>query len=189
MGTGKGLAIVALIMGASGLGLGATSFIIYQVEISKPSGSVIVGLWESLYLDTDNPSFPLTSDCLIEVGDEKILNSDYFTLNQTIQHNNTRFHLKRRRCYRINIHLFLASTSSALGWYQMFLWKNGILYSILLQEASINNNIQVNRQIYIDSDGNDYFEINCYSFMDSFFSPEESQQAYNQLAIEYAGVG
>jgi hypothetical protein len=186
MGSGKGLAILALIIGASGLGLGVYSFIAPLIGLTNPSGPVVVGLWESLDEDTDNPGFPTANDWLIEVGDEKLINDNYISLNKSSQHSNTRFHLIRNGWYKVNLHTMLTSTSSGAGFYQMYLIKNGSLYLILLYEASINQNLQVSREFFIDSDGNDYFEINCYHSSDSFFL--EDQQVFNQLTIEYTGI-
>jgi hypothetical protein len=186
MGSGKGLAIIALIIGVSGLGFGVFSFINNQTGVPIPSGSIVVGIWESLSRNTDNPSYPTDNDWLIEVGDKQLENNQYISLNQSTQHSNTRFHLKREGWYRANLHMLLSGVSSAAGWYQMYLLKNGTLYSVLLYEASINQHLQIDLQFYIDSDGNDYFEINCYASGDASFSIE-SQQIYNQLALEYFG--
>ena len=180
--SGKGLVILALIIGILGLGLGVVSFMQIQIgETSKP----IVGLWESLSRDMDNPDFNTENDWLIEVGDVKIENSDYVILNQSAQHSNTRFHLIKSGWYRVNLHVLLSSVSSAQGWYIIYALKNGSTFLLLLYEVSINQHLQVNRQFYISSDGNDYYEFRCYNFADNFMI--ESQQVFNQLTIEYVG--
>jgi len=79
----------------------------------------------------------------------------------------------------------LDGVSSAQGFYSLAVLKNGTTFLFLLYEASINQNLQVNRQFYISSDGNDYYEFNCYHGSDSFLI--ESQQVFNQLTIEYVG--
>ena len=74
MGSGKGLAVFALIIGISGLGLGIYSIMQIQTGVTGPPSptSNIVGLWESLSRDMDNPDFNTVNDWLIEVGDAKI---------------------------------------------------------------------------------------------------------------------
>ena len=183
--SGKGLAVLALIIGASGLGLGIYSYMQIQVGVTEPSSPIIVGHWESLSLDIDNPDFNTGNDWLIEVGDDKIENSDYLILNQSAQHSNTRFHLIKSGWYRVNIHLLLSGVSSAAGWYRLYVLKNDSVILFALYEVSINQNIQVNRQFYISSDGSDYYEFNCYNSIDNFFI--EGQQSFNQLTIEYVG--
>lgn len=188
--SGKGLAVFALIIGISGLGLGIYSFMQIQTGVngtpSPPSPtSNIVGLWESLYRNMDNPDYNTVNEWLIEVGDAKIYNSSYVILNQSAQHMDTRFHLMKSGWYRVNIHLLLDSTNSVAGWYDIYVLKNGTTFLYLLHEVSMNQNLQVNRQFYISSDGNDYFELSCYNTADSFFI--ENQQVLNQLTIEYAG--
>lgn len=180
--SGKGLAILALIISILGLGLGVFSIIQIQTGVSsKP----IVGHWESLYRDMDNPDFNTVNDWLIEVGDGKIENNGYVVLDQSAQHKDTRFHLVKSGWYRVNIHVMLGGVSSVQGWYQILVWKNDSTFLYLLYEASMNQNLQVNRQFYISSDGNDYFEFNCYNFNDNFLI--ESQQVFNQLTIDYVG--
>lgn len=186
--SGKVLAILALIIGASGLGLGVFSFIQIQTGVTGPSKSIIVGHWESLYRDMDNPDFNTTNNWLIEVGDNKIENSDYVILNQSTQHSNTRFHLIKSGWYRVNLHVMLWNVSDALGLYRIYVLKNGSIFLFLLYEAraSINQNLQVNRQFYISSDGNDYFEFNCYNENDDFLT-DSQHPLFNQLTIEYVG--
>ena len=77
---GKGIAIIALILGAAGLGMGIYSFI--QVQTSKEMGT-IVGQWESLYRDTSNPDYSDNYDWLVEVDDMRIMNSEYVTVDQS----------------------------------------------------------------------------------------------------------
>ena len=64
--------------------------------------------------------------------------------------------------------------------------KNGNTFLFPLHEVSINQNLQVNRQFDISSDGNDYYELNCYNPSDNFNI--EWQQVLNQLTIEYIGA-
>ena len=75
--------------------------------------------------------------------------------------------------------------SSVEGFYSLYVVKNGILFLIPLYEVSINQILQVNRQFEIFSDGNDYYEFNCYNAGDNF--QIESQQVFNQLTIDFIG--
>jgi len=185
--SGKGLAILALIIGLSGLGLGIYSVMQIQLGVTGPPSptSNIVGLWESLSRDMDNPDFNTVNDWLIEVGDNKMQNSDFIVLNQSAQHSNTRFHLIKSGWYSVNLHVLLSGVNSLAGWYVIMALKNGSTILYLLYEPSLNQNLQVSRQFYISSDGNDYYEFNCYNSGDDFSI--ESQQVFNQLTIEYVG--
>lgn len=184
--SGKGLAVLALIIGASGLGLGIYSYMQIQTGVIGPDSSlsIIVGLWESLYRDMDNPDFNTARDWLIEVGDSEIYNSNYVNLDQTTQHSNTRFHLVKSGWYRVNVIMRWENMDSAY-YYGFWVWKNDTLFMTPGYPVPEGIYLQVNIHFYISSDGNDYYDFNCYCLHDDFLI--SSQQVRNQLTIEFIG--
>lgn len=185
--SGKGLAVLALIISLTGLGLGVYSFMQIQTGVVGPDSSIniIVGLWESLYRDMDNPDFPTERDWLIEVDDSEIYNSDYVNLDQTAQYSNTRFHLIKSGWYKVNILMLLVNVVDTY-YYWLWVWKNDILFITPEYEAPEGTYLEVNKQFYISSDGNDYYDFNCHCLYDDFLI--SSQQYRNQLTIEYVGA-
>ena len=183
---GRGLAVLALIIGASGLGFGIYTYMQIQTVANEPdsSTSIIVGLWESLYRDMDNPDFNTARDWLIQVGDSEIYNSNYINLDQTAQHSNTRFHLIKSGWYQVNILMLLNDVDSTY-YYWLWVYKNDVLFITPEYEAPEGTYLKVNRQFYISSDGNDYYEFNCLCLHDDFLI--NSQQYRNQLTIEFIG--
>jgi len=184
--SGKGLAVLALIIGASGLGLGIFSYMQIQTGVIAPDSSIsiIVGLWESLYRDMDNPDFNTARDWLIEVGDSEVYNSNYVNLDQSAQHSNTRFHLVKSGWYRVNIIMRWENMDSSY-YYGLWVWKNDTLFMTPGYPVPIGIYLQVNIHFYISSDGNDYYDFNCYCLHDDFLI--SGQQVRNQLTIEYIG--
>jgi len=184
--SGKGLAVLALIIGISGLGLGIYSIMQIQTGVTGPltPTSNIVGLWESLSRDMDNPDFNTARDWLIEVGDSEIYNSNYINLDQTTQHSNTRFHLVKSGWYRVNIIMRWENMDSSY-YYGFWVWKNDTLFMTPGYPVPEGIYLQVNIHFYISSDGNDYYDFNCYCLHDDFLI--SSQQVRNQLTIEYIG--
>ena len=184
--SGKGLAVLALIIGASGLGLGIYSYMQIQTGVIGPDSSlsIIVGLWESLYRDMDNPDFNTARDWLIEVGDSEIYNSNYVSLDQTAQHSNTRFHFVKSGWYRVNIIMRWENMDSSY-YYGFWVWKNDTLFMTPGYPVPEGIYLQMNIHFYISSDGNDYYDFNCYCLHDDFLI--SSQQVRNQLTIEFIG--
>jgi hypothetical protein len=180
--SGKGLSIIALILGASGLILGIFSFI--QIPTGY-TGTVIVGHWESLYRDMSNPDFNLNYNWLIEVDDMHISDSNYLTLDQTAQHQNTRFHLTKGGWYRVDLIMLWFSLATGMI-YGLKVYENGIniLYVEYFRNADTNQ--AINTKFYIFNNGSDYYEFNCNAVgIDDFdISPI---QLYNQLIITYIG--
>ncbi len=178
--SGKGLAILALIISISGLGLG-----VYSFQFGSGSGYVVVGLWESLNRDMDNPDFNTVDDWLIEVDDAEIYNTDYILLNESAQNDHTRFNLVKNGWYRVNIIMLLTDMLSIDGYYFLNVFKNGTAFLTPVYEMSIDQYLQISTEFYISSDGNDYYEFNCRHTYDNFYI--NSQQIYNQFTIEYLG--
>lgn len=184
--SGKGLAVFALIIGIVGLGLGVFSIIQIQTEVTVPPEppSMIIGLWESLYRDMDNPDFNSVNNWLIEVGDSQINNSAYVLLDQSTNYANTRFHLLKSGWYRVN--LVMLWTSCLYGtYYSLFAWKNNVIELGLELTGSANVEFEINSHFYISSNGTNYYEFSCYTSSDDFYI--DTIQEFNQLVIEYIG--
>lgn len=188
--------IIAIIIGASGLGLGAFSGVNFQLVegphgppgqdgqdgidgIDGLNGSLgeVAGIWESLY-GYLSPS----TDYDIEFGDIKVNNSMYFFLSI----NNTRFTLTKVGWYRVSIRLLWEQLVSG-NIYWLVINRNGAFLEYLetISLTLTDEYYQVNAFVYIISDGDDVFHFSCHS-PDSF--DIISIQEYNQLAIEYMGV-
>ncbi len=180
--SGKGLAIIALILGASGLFMGIFSYL--QVQTTKEMG-IIVGYWESLERDISNPDHNLNYNWLIEVDDMQIMNAKYVELNQTTQFENTRFHLLKIGWYRIDvITLLISLTASAV--YSIQAWENSAINIYAEYFRNADTNQVVNTKFYIYNNGSDYFEINAYCLGGMDFDIT-AIQTYNQLMITFVG--
>ena len=195
------MAIIAVILGAAGLGVGAYSVISVQSGAVKgedgddgddgsngligPPGTIglVVGIWESLSEDTDNPDHNNgMSNYLIEVSDMKIYNIRYITLNQSAQHFNTRFHLIKRGWYRVNILMLLDVVTDTT----LYVIKNGTYYVLYADYAHATGLglYHVNSEFYLISNGKDYYEFNMYSGNSDIYT---THQLFHQLGIEYVG--
>ena len=64
-----------------------------------------MGIWESLYKNTDDAPHNNDDNWLIEIGDNQVNISNYYYLDR----NNTRFHLNKSGWYRVNIIMTLKS--------------------------------------------------------------------------------
>jgi hypothetical protein len=168
------------------LGLGVFSIIQIQTEIIDPSrpASIIVGHWESLYRDMDNPDFNSVNNWLIEVGDSQINNSAYILLNQTTNYANTRFHLLKSGWYRVNLVMLWTSCSDGI-YYSLNVWKNDVIVLVPELTGSANGEFVLNSHFYISSNSTNYYEFSCYTSSDDFYI--DSIQEFNQLVIEYIG--
>ena len=192
------MTIIAVILGAVGLGLGAYSVISVQSGAVKgedgddgddgsngltgPPGTIglIVGLWESLSVDLDNPDHNLANNYLVEVSDMKIYNTKYITLNQSAQHLNTRFHLIKSGWYRVNILMVLDVSVPAPILYVI---KNGTYNVLFADRTCVSGYYHVNTEFYLPSNGSDYYEFSIQSGTATI----STNQNYNQLGIEYIG--
>jgi len=196
--------IIAIIIGASGLGLGAYSMVNFQT-VEGPQGlpgedgtdgldgidgingtvGLLVGLWEELDEDYDNPSHTTTSDYLIEVMVTKVNNTEYIILNQSSQFKNTRFHLIKSGWYRFNLITILSITSGTV-WINIARNANyvDITENILTVGRYVGPGIwSINSAFYRYSNGTDFYEINvCFGVSTMY-----GGQNHNQLSIEYVG--
>lgn len=194
------MAFLAVILGAVGIGFGAYSVFSVQTGaadgedgddgddgnngLTGPPGTIglVVGLWDSLSGDTDNPAHSnANSNYLIEVSNMKIYNTQYITLNQSAQHLNTRFHLIKSGWYRFNLLMLWDVSGSPTV---IFVIKNGTYNVLFPDRAAVAGLYDVNSGFYLFSDGKDYYEINIQSGSSTIYT---ANQKYNQLGIEYVG--
>lgn len=133
------VAILGLNIGISGLRFGA--FATWQVLTapSEPDVSelsvLIVGLWENISKNKDNPDFNEDWLWFLEVPDVEIYNEDYLKLNQSTKHVNTRFHFIKRGWYRVYVNMLWVSLEDARTYY-LFVHKDGDSSSSILSPAA-----------------------------------------------------
>jgi hypothetical protein len=168
------LAIIALLLGASGLGLGVYSIIHFQIAIDGIIGSEnIVAVWETI--GGSGTTFNLT------LGDIQVNNSEYFTLAD----GNSTIHLLQHGWYRFNIRVLWSGLSGAFV-YVLEMYKNGANIGIL---ESIGNpsttSHRISAFIYVCSNGTDYFSIRSNS--GDSHNIYTIDQDYNQVSLEYVG--
>ena len=194
MGNSKGLAILALLLGASGLGLGAYSISVIQIVnlagidgtdgidgINGTDGrsNHIVCLWENL---SGGPA----KDFTIHGKDLQINNSNYFYTDAS----NESFYLIQEGWYRVLLITQLVQLNSSHS-YSIFAEKNGVGYiSVDYIYMPTSNSYDINCMFYISSNGMDYFTIRCLRGNEPHIPVEcrlSEFAATHQLVIEYVG--
>ncbi len=193
---GKGFIILAIIIGSLAMGMGAYA-IIQNLELMNKGclecenekdlepKNIIIGLWENLSRNMDNPNYAATSNWLIEMEEPVVINNTYVICNDTIQHNNTRLHLIKMGWYRVNL-LMRWEGIAPMTEYSVNVLKNNM--TVLIPDIVFNPSMYyvVSSQFYISSDGTDYYEFNCKcSPIDNFIITTEQER--NQLMIEFLG--
>ena len=180
------LAVLSLIIGASGLALGVFSFLNLQTDGGTPvtpDGVVVVGIWDRLYQNKDYSPYNTDQQYLIRVDGIEVNNSEYFFLNRT----NTRFHLIKSGWYRVSLILTLVSISGSTEIY-FRAFKNGstaVALSVGHNAAIDGTDNTIVAQFYIDSDGTNYYEFYVSSGLET--SDVAPNNDFNQLGIEYVG--
>ncbi|MFW9970650.1 MAG: hypothetical protein ACFFDF_10655 [Candidatus Odinarchaeota archaeon] len=179
------IAVLGIIIGASGLGLGIFSFMNIQANQGSPKtpGVVVVGIWDALYKNKDYAPYNTDQQWLIRVDYILANNSEYFFLNRT----DTRFHLIKSGWYRVNLLLTLVSISGTADIY-FRAYKNGntaVAFSIH-HNSTIDGDVNtIEGQFYIYSDGSNYYDF--YVASAPATSDTAPNQDFNQLGIEYVG--
>lgn len=189
--------IIALIIGATGLGVGTYSVVNFQIIEGSPGQDgqdgndgeqglpgtigIVVAIWESLFRNMEFTPHTTVTDWLIEVDDIQVNNSNYFDLSR----NNTRVHLNISGWYRVSI-------MTNIYW----VGGGGLLYLDVLKEGVVHQRVyrqiydpdegiyySFNNQFFISSNGTHYYEFNFHN-ANSDLTPV---QIHNQLGIEYVG--
>jgi len=200
--------IIAIIIGASGLGLGAFSVVNFQV-VEGPQGddgqdgqdgingtdgldgingtdgidgvNGSLGEVVGIWNKLSNWGVP-SSDYRIELDDIRVNNSKYFYLSAL----NTSLHLIISGWYRISLRFLWEGLFSG-GVYELRLYKNGARSETLLRlyhEIS-DQYYHVSSFIHILSDGDDVFYFSCVGPVSFDIC---SWLTFGQLAIEYIGI-
>ncbi len=199
MSNNKGIAliIISLVVGATGVGLGAYSIIKYEV-IQGPAGPQGLpgepgsdgadgvdgidgingtflnpaGIWESV--TGSGIVFNLS------LGDIRLNRSGFFTLDEY----NETITLIKLGWYKFNVRIRLTGLTSTADYYVTLIgytleYLDNIPYP---QDTTYF----VNAFGYIYSDGNDYFILHCYNYDGDSFSVD-LDQGFNQVVLEYVG--
>lgn len=187
--------IIAIIIGASGLGLGAFSIVNFQI-VEGPQGSPgldgvdggngvdgkdgingtldnLVAIWESMH---GGPALAY----FIGFDDIKLNISEYFSLSVS----NTSLNLNKPGWYRFTLR-FLWDSLIGGNFYYLEIQKNGVLLESLDRAVGLDSYYIINKVVYVYSDGNDFFRFRCWSTGPLFGI--DSDQGYNQFVIEYVG--
>ncbi len=190
------LALLGVIIGASGLAFGAYSAMLVQTGALKgeegddgddgttgPPGTVglVVGLWEHLQRNKSYSPFSDNWNWLISAANNLFNNSGYIILN----HNNTRYYLVKNGLYRITLRLVLTGCNPAHSYY-LNLYKNGVIDEELEFIHPTYSIHTINAEFYISSDSDDYFELNCFNGWDDSIDMDPGEECH-QLVIEYVG--
>ena len=171
-GNGKAFGIIAILIGASGLGLGL--YLVLGDEDPIPIGTLqnVVGLWETI---EGGPA----SSYYLEFGDIQINESGYFNLTGA----NRNLTLTQPGWYKFSIRFLWDDLSTGQS-YLLRLYKNSTIEHIIdYYQWPASNHRAVDKSIYVQSDGDDVFYFQC--FTTSVSHQVGSQQEYNQLVLEY----
>jgi hypothetical protein len=175
--------VILGIISIAGLGLGGYTYYMTLVspQIVEKQGLILVGLWDELDYNTDFTPYITTYNWLLEYRENRINNSDYFS----VSNNNTRITLLKPGWYRIHLSMELWSID-ANQTYLIIILKNGVQeFYLLYHKASATPEpayVSFDSSAFLYSNGTDYFEIRGYGFGDPFFV---GGQIYNQLTIEF----
>jgi len=200
--------IIAIIIGASGLGLGAFSVVNFQV-VEGPQGDdgqdgqdgiegtdgldgingtdgidgVNGSLGEVVGIWNKLSNWGLPSiDYRIELDEIIVNNSKYFYLSEL----NTNIHLIISGWYRVSLRFLWEGLVSGII-YELRLYKNGAFMETLLYyyHAISDQYYHVSSFAYIWSNGDDAFYFNCIGSGSFSIYPGST---FGQLAIEYMGI-
>ena len=186
MSKGSGLAVIALLLGVSGLGLGGYAF--YQIQtiellqgeqgeqgeqgIAGTNGTDLIGLW--------NEPSGSGNDFNLSFSEVNYTRSEFFTISA----DNESLQFTKAGWYKINLHLLFSGIVSS-DRYKIELLKNGVNTQFLLFfDVHPSSYYYVATQGFFWSDVNDVFTLRCYSdFGDDFDIYPNTE--WNQIALEY----
>ena len=183
---GKGgtvIGIIGIILAAGAIGF---TFVVWngQNTTNNLTGTIVVGIWDSLGDNQDFAPHNSLNDWLLEFGDNSLNNTDYISVSNT----NTRITLLKSGWYRIHISVLLVGISPASIYNIRFLKDGAIEFFFDFYETSgtIDSIYRsVDSSAFVYSDGTNYIEINGESG-DNFSVP--GNDLYNQLTIEFVTI-
>jgi hypothetical protein len=175
-GSNAGAFIVLAILALGGLGLSGYMFIndrFFGGDEPLPDNDQIIAVWNKLTESGSNSNFYLN------LSENQLNQSEYFILT-----GGTNLTLNHPGWYRITIRTIWSSLSSATN-YVFNVEKNGATSdSLVYLSAPQETYYTINLFDYVYSDGNDYFQFNCYNGAADAFSIA-SNQNYNQFILEF----
>ena len=180
---GTALGIIGIILAAGAIGF---TFVVWngQNTTNNLTGTIVVGIWDSLEDNQDFAPYNSSNDWLLEFGDNSLNNTDYISVSNT----NTRITLLKSGWYRIHLSVLLVGISPA-SIYTIRLLKDGAIefffdfYETSGTIDSIYHSIYSSAFVY--SNGTNYIEINGDS-ADNFLVL--ANELYNQLTIEFVAT-
>ena len=171
-GNGNAFGIIAILLGASGLGLGLYSMLGDDDPVHIGTLQNVVGLWETV------EGGPATSYYL-EFDDIQINESGYFNLTGA----NRNFTLTQQGWYKFSIRFLWEDLSTGQS-YLLRLYKNSTIHKIVdYYQWTTFYKHAVDKSVFVYSDGDDVFYFQC--FTSSVAHQVSSQQEYTQLILEY----
>ena len=195
-GKSTALIILSLVIGASGLGIGAYSLVKFQI-IEGPDGPIgptgedgvdgvngtdgingslnnVIGVWESV-LGTLDTSFYLN------FSDNQVHEEGFFELTDY----NSTITLTQEGWYRFYIRIsWMDLTAGQL--YMLSLYKNGAVDQHLAWLYDHNTYAYVvEASCYVYSDGDDYFQFRSYNQVGGDALELSTNQDWNQFVMEY----
>jgi len=183
--SGRSAGMVLLgIIALGGLGLSGYMFLKYEfLSPTNDSELILVGLWDNLNENTDYAPYDSGDDFLLSLNQISLNDSNYVSVSS----GNTRFVLKQAGLYKITLNVLFQTIENG-SLYFVYLRKNGNIERLMARIVIWGNpsptNYYAKSSLYVNSNGKDYFEINCKSYYGLPFSVSGSNQ-YNQLSIEY----
>ena len=180
---GTVLGIVGILLSAGAIGF---AFVVWngQNTINNLTGTIVVGIWDSLGDNQDFAPHNSLSDWLLEFGDNSLNNTDYKSVSNT----NTRITLLKSGWYRIHLSVLLVGISPS-SLYKIRILKDGAIefYFDFYQTSGTIDSIyhSIDSSMFVYSNGTNYIEINGVSG-DDFSVP--SNDLYNQLTIEFVAT-
>ncbi len=191
------MSIIAIIIGASGLGIGAFSVIRFQLVVGPtgpegPEGPPgddgtdgidgidgtldnLVSVWASLNQTNFGSLFNIT------LRDNRFNDTSYLSMTD-----NVNFALIQEGWYRFTISFLWGGLTIGSDAYSLWVGKNGSPYYWMeLIENPTALIYLVKSVAYIYSDGDDSFFLYCDSVIDTFYDIDVDQPSYTQFVIEY----
>lgn len=171
-GNGNAFGIIAILIGASGLGLGLYSILGDQDPIQIGTLQKVVGLWETI-------ESPTAASYYLEFDDIQINESDYFNLTA----GGTNLTLTQPGWYRLNIRFLWTGLSGAQSYFFRLYKNSSILHELDYVQFPPNQYRAVDKTVYVYSDGDDVFSFFCItSSVAHSISPNQEN---NQFVLEY----